>query len=115
MIIISLILATLAKLISPILGITTQQKFPPALSQDEEKERFARMKNGDEESRQILILHNLRLGSHIVRKYYSTSKNQEDLISIGTIGLVKAVDTYNTDNGTRLPPMPQNVYKTRYL
>ena len=101
MIIISLILATLAKLISPILGITTQQKFPPALSQEEEKERFSKMKNGDEESRQILILHNLRLVSHIVRKYYSTSKNQEDLISIGTIGLVKAVDTYNTDNGTR--------------
>ena len=101
MIIISLILATLAKLISPILGITTQQKFPPALSPSEEKEHFDRMKSGDEESRQILILHNLRLVSHIVRKYYSTSKNQEDLISIGTIGLVKAVDTYNTDNGTR--------------
>ena len=101
MIIISLILAMLAKLISPILGITTQQKFPPALSPNEEKEHFDRMKSGDEESRQILILHNLRLVSHIVRKYYSTNKNQEDLISIGTIGLVKAVDTYNTDNGTR--------------
>jgi RNA polymerase sporulation-specific sigma factor len=46
-------------------------------------------------------LHNLRLVSHIVRKYYSASKNQEDLVSIGTIGLVKAVDTFNIDNGTR--------------
>ena len=101
MIILSLILATLAKLISPILGITTQQSFPPALSHEEEKEYFSQMKRGDEEARQKLILHNLRLVSHIVRKYYSTNKNQEDLVSIGTIGLCKAVDTYNTDNGTR--------------
>lgn len=71
------------------------------MSTDEEKECFAKMKSGDENARQKLILHNLRLVSHIVRKYYSASKNQEDLVSIGTIGLVKAVDTYNTDNGTR--------------
>ena len=101
MIIISLILAALAKLISPILGISTQQNFPPALSSAEEKECFSKMKLGDEEARQTLILHNLRLVSHIVRKYYSNSKNQDDLVSIGTIGLVKAVDTYNVDNGTR--------------
>ncbi len=101
MVIFSLIIAALARLLSPVLGIGTQQSFPPALSADEEKECFTRMKSGDEDARQRLILHNLRLVSHIVRKYYSTSKNQEDLVSIGTIGLVKAVDTYNTDNGTR--------------
>ena len=101
MVIFSLILAALARFLSPILGISTQQSFPPALTQSEEKECFAMMKNGDEEARQKLILHNLRLVSHIVRKYYSNNKNQEDLVSIGTIGLVKAVDTYNTDNGTR--------------
>lgn len=101
MVIFSLILAALAKFLSPILGISTGQSFPPALSQDEEKDCFAEMKRGNEEARQKLILHNLRLVSHIVRKYYSNSKNQEDLVSIGTIGLVKAVDTYNTDNGTR--------------
>ncbi len=101
MVIFSLIIAALAKLLSPVLGIGTQQGFPPALSPDEERECFSMMKGGDEDARQKLILHNLRLVSHIVRKYYSTSKNQEDLVSIGTIGLVKAVDTYNTDNGTR--------------
>ena len=101
MVIFSLIIAALAKLLSPILGISTPQSFPPALSHDEEQECFKLMKSGEEEARQKLILHNLRLVSHIVRKYYSTSKNQEDLVSIGTIGLVKAVDTFNCDNGTR--------------
>ena len=101
MVIFSLILAALARFLSPILGISTAQSFPPALSPTEEKECFDMMKRGDEEARQKLILHNLRLVSHIVRKYYSNSKNGEDLVSIGTIGLVKAVDTYNTDNGTR--------------
>ena len=101
MVIFSLILAALAKFLSPILGISTGQSFPPALSQSEEKECFSLMKGGDEEARQKLILHNLRLVSHIVRKYYSNNKNGEDLVSIGTIGLVKAVDTYNVDNGTR--------------
>ena len=101
MVIFSLIFAALAKLLSPILGISTQQNFPPALSSEEEKRCFSLMKKGEEDARQKLILHNLRLVSHIVRKYYSTNKNQEDLISIGTIGLVKAVDTFNTDNGTR--------------
>ncbi len=101
MLILSLIFATLAKLLSPVLGISTPQSFPPALSQEEEIANFALMKKGDESARQTLILHNLRLVSHIVRKYYSASKNQEDLVSIGTIGLLKAVDTFNIDNGTR--------------
>ena len=101
MVIFSLIIAALTRLLSPVLGIGTQQSFPPALSPDDERECFSKMKSGDEDARQKLILHNLRLVSHIVRKYYSTSKNQEDLVSIGTIGLVKAVDTFNTDNGTR--------------
>lgn len=101
MLILSLILATLAHLLHPVLGIGTQQSFPPALPPEEEKRNFMEMRRGSEEARQILILHNLRLVAHIVRKYYSASKNQEDLVSIGTIGLVKAVDTYNVDNGTR--------------
>ena len=56
---------------------------------------------GDEEARQKLILHNLRLVSHIVRKYYGTCRNQEDLVSVGSIGLIKAVDTFRVDNGTK--------------
>ena len=104
MIIFTLILAVITKLLSPMLSIGTQQNFPPALSGEEEKKNFLLMRQGGrtgEDARQTLILHNLRLVAHIVRKYYSTVKNQEDLVSIGTIGLVKAVDTFNVDNGTR--------------
>ena len=104
MIIFTLIIAALARLLSPVLGIGTVQNFPPALSLDEERRNFLIMRGGgeaSEEARQLLILHNLRLVAHIVRKYYSQSKNQEDLVSIGTIGLVKAVDTFNIENGAR--------------
>lgn len=84
-----------------ILGITPPQKFPPPLPADRETEYFHLAKKGDEAARQELILHNLRLVSHIVRKYYASAPNQEDLVSIGTIGLVKAVDTYSVSNGAR--------------
>ncbi len=101
MIVFALILATLAKLVQPVLGIGSAQNFPETLSKEEESLYFERKIQGDEDARQKLILHNLRLVSHIVRKYYSSSKNQEDLISIGTIGLVKAVDSFNAENGAR--------------
>jgi len=84
-----------------ILGISTPHKFPPPLDAKEEKSAFLLARNGDESARQKLILHNLRLVSHIVRKYYSTAPDSEDLISIGVIGLVKAVDTFKTESGTR--------------
>ena len=101
MFILTLIIATISKLISPVLGIGTQQKFPPNLTTSEERQAFLQMRDGDEDARQRLILHNLRLVAHIVRKYYSASPSQEDLVSIGTIGLVKAVDSFNIDNGAR--------------
>ncbi len=104
MIIFTIIIAALTKFLSPILGIGTQQKFPPALTQEEERQNFITMRSGGEkgeDARQTLILHNLRLVAHIVRKYYSQNKNQDDLVSIGTIGLVKAVDTFNVENGAR--------------
>ena len=101
MFILTLIIATISKLISPVLGIGTQQKFPPNFTPSEERQAFQQMRKGNEDARQSLILHNLRLVAHIVRKYYSTSPNQEDLVSIGTIGLVKAVDSFNIDNGAR--------------
>ena len=84
-----------------LLGIGTPQKFPPPLSAAEERAAFVAKSQGDMEAREKLILHNLRLVAHIVRKYYGTAKNSEDLVSIGTIGLVKAVDTFNPTNGTR--------------
>ncbi len=84
-----------------ILGIGTPQNFPPPLSAEEEKECIRKTSLGDEKARQKLILHNLRLVSHIVRKYYSSGRSQEDLVSIGTIGLVKAVDSFSAENGAR--------------
>ena len=84
-----------------ILGVEPAQKFPSALSREEEKRYFELCKKGDESARSKLIEHNLRLVAHIVRKYYVTSKNTDDLISVGTIGLIKAIDSFNDSNGTR--------------
>lgn len=95
------IFAFLTRIFHLILGINTPQNFPPPLPAKEEHEYFLRAEQGDEDARQKLILHNLRLVAHIVRKYYSTARNPEDLVSIGTIGLVKAVDTFCIKNGAR--------------
>lgn len=77
------------------------RSFPPPLSLSEEKECFIKMRKGDMRAREKLIEHNLRLVAHIVKKYYTASKNQEDLISIGTIGLIKAIDSFDSDQGTK--------------
>jgi len=84
-----------------ILGVEQSQKFPVALSSAEEREYFRLARNGDMNARNKLIEHNLRLVAHIVRKYYISNKNTDDLISVGTIGLIKAVDSFNYENGTR--------------
>ena len=84
-----------------ILGIGTPQNFPPPLSAEEECEYFHALERGDESARQKLISHNLRLVSHIVRKYYSGHKSQEDLVSVGVIGLVKAVDSFRISAGAK--------------
>ena len=95
------IFAFFTKLIHLILGVNTPQSFPPPLSNAEEQKYFLLAARGDEDARQKLILHNLRLVAHIVRKYYTSARNPEDLVSIGTIGLVKAVDTFRVENGAR--------------
>ncbi len=95
------IISMFSNLVHLILGMNTPQNFPPPLSAKQENEYFKLMEGGDENARQELILHNLRLVSHIVRKYYASSKNQEDLVSVGVIGLVKAVDTFKISNGAR--------------
>ena len=84
-----------------ILGISTAQNFPSPLGADEEEALFKLHRKGDEKAREKLIVHNLRLVSHIVRKYYSSNPNGEDLVSVGTIGLIKAVDSFNPKNGAR--------------
>ena len=83
------------------LKVRGANSFPPPLSAKEEQECFFKMSQGDTDARNRLIEHNLRLVAHIVRKYYSSAKEQDDLVSIGTIGLIKAIDSYKYDSGTK--------------
>lgn len=76
--------------------------FPRPLKADEERMYLERYAAGDLEARNVLIEHNLRLVAHIVKKYYTQSSNQDDLISIGTIGLIKGISTFKADKNVRL-------------
>src|SRR5699024_575719 len=76
--------------------------FPQPLSSEEEKKFLTLLEQGDEEARNILIEHNLRLVAHIVKKFESTGEDTEDLISIGAIGLIKAIESFSQGKGTKL-------------
>lgn len=76
--------------------------FPMPLTPEEERYYLERYREGDREAKQILIERNMRLVAHLVKKYYSADRDMEDLISVGTIGLIKAVNTFNTDKNNRL-------------
>lgn len=76
--------------------------FPEPLTGEEEKIYLERMKNGDEDARNILIERNLRLVAHVVKKYSNTKVDADDLISIGTIGLIKGINSFNVDKGSKL-------------
>ncbi len=80
----------------------TAGSFPRPLTAQEEREYLDRAAAGDEEARGILIERNLRLVAHIIKKYYTKTRDQDDLISIGTIGLIKGISTYRPDKGVRL-------------
>lgn len=84
------------------LHLKSLNSFPKPLSASKEKELLIKMKKGDSEARTTLIEHNLRLVSHIIKKYYAGYDEQEDLVSIGTIGLIKAIDSFDCDKGVRL-------------
>lgn len=84
------------------LHVTGSGTFPKALSAQEEKRCLEEMAQGSETARRTLIEHNLRLVAHIIRKYYASQNDQEDLISIGTIGLIKAIDTFDACKGIKL-------------
>lgn len=85
-----------------ILHISNTSCFPKPLKKKEEEEALERLARGDKNARALLIERNLRLVSHIVKKYYSKTNDTEDLISIGTIGLIKAIDSFKPDKGIRL-------------
>lgn len=76
--------------------------FPQPLTAREEREYLERYKEGDQEARSVLIERNMRLVAHVVKKYQYTDHDMEDLLSVGTIGLIKAVNTFNVDRGSRL-------------
>ncbi len=100
--IITLLLQALSNLFFFALHLSGTNSFPPPLSAQRERECLEAMKKGDTSAKNELIEHNLRLVAHIIKKYYSNSVQQDDLISIGTIGLIKAINTFDPDKGTRL-------------
>ncbi len=88
-------------LIYLLLGIGNPQSFPPPLPGAEERALFFKMREGDTAARSRLIEHNLRLVAHVVRKYYTTYQNPDELVSIGSLGLIKAIDSFKIENGAR--------------
>ena len=98
---ISVILLLINTLCVP-LRLGSGGSFPRPLKAEEEREYLARFAAGDLEARNVLIERNLRLVAHITKKYFSQTGDQEDLISIGTIGLIKGISTFRSDKGVRL-------------
>ena len=91
----------ISRLFCLFLKVSGTGSFPPPLSHAKERECFLKARGGDREAREALIEHNLRLVAHIVKKYYPTCRNQDDLVSIGTVGLIKAIDSFDITNGAR--------------
>ena len=92
-------------LIKGLLGVTasySNQVFPEPLSKEEEEEAITQALQGNTHARNKLIEHNLRLVAHIVKKFDTKSVDQDDLISIGTIGLIKGIDSYSNKKGTKI-------------
>lgn len=95
------ILNALSKCFCFILRTSDTHSFPPPLPKETERELFLRARRGDLSARNKLIEHNLRLVAHIVKKYYTSSPDQDDLISVGTVGLIKAIDSYDVEKGAK--------------
>lgn len=86
----------------PLFGVVSSESYPEVLSPEDEKKYLDLWRQGDENARNILIEHNLRLVAHIVKKFENTHEDKDDLLSIGAFGLIKAVDTYDFDATTKL-------------
>jgi len=95
-------LALFIKELMLLVSYVKNNAFPQPLSEEEEEYHLRRMAEGDTQSRNKLIEHNLRLVAHIVKKFDNTGEDLEDLISIGTIGLIKAIENFSPDKGTKL-------------
>ena len=84
------------------MGSYSNEVFPDPLSKEEEEEYIKKMKEGDSEARNQLILHNLRLVAHIVKKFETSGNDVDDLIGIGTVGLIKGIDTYSVEKKVKI-------------
>ena len=91
----------IVKFVGLILGIEDTGNFPPPLGAEEERRLFTLMASGDKRARDTIIEHNLRLVPHIIKKYYSTYESPDELLSVGSLGLVKAVDSFKNEYGTK--------------
>ena len=89
-------------LLLPLIGSVSTESYPEVLSLEDEEKYLNLWQNKDENARNILIEHNLRLVAHIVKKFENTNEDKDDLLSIGAFGLIKAVDSYNFESNTRL-------------
>lgn len=97
-----MLMKNLSDLLFLILRVSGGEGFPPPLSPEREAELAEKAAAGNEAARKELVEHNLRLVAHIIKKYYSSYSEQDDLISIGTIGLIKGVNSFRPEKGTRL-------------
>jgi len=93
---------TLVRSILLFISYITNNAFPQPLTEEDETKYLGLFRNGDDEARNILIKHNLRLVAHITKKFDGTNEDTDDLISIGTIGLIKGINTFDPDKGTKL-------------
>ena len=100
--VILLMLAGAVKDLALLVSHIKNNSFPQPLEPEEERKCLEKLAQGDEEARQTLIEHNLRLVAHIVKKYDNTRLENDDLISIGTVGLIKAINTFDLEKGVKL-------------
>ncbi|NLN07424.1 MAG: RNA polymerase sporulation sigma factor SigK [Firmicutes bacterium] len=96
------LIAAVVRGITLLVSYLNNNSFPQPLSPQEEQIYLQRLAQGDQEARSVLIERNLRLVAHVIKKFENTGEDQEDLISIGTVGLIKAIDSYKGNKGTRL-------------
>ena len=109
------LVASIVREITLLVSYLNNNSFPQPLSPEEEKYYLQKLANGDEEARSILIERNLRLVAHVIKKFENTREEQEDLISIGTVGLIKAIDSFKSNKGTRLATYAARCIEMKYL
>ena len=97
-----MMMQVLSQMVFMVLSVVGGNSFPKPMTAKQEREALEQMAAGDAAARTRLIEHNLRLVAHIIKKHYASARDAEDLISVGTVGLIKAVDTFDSRKGSRL-------------